>query len=138
MLTRLINVVNIVNVVGPLNMLPAGFGGSGDRLGLGARRRRGNGRGLAASRPEALLGALLGEPVASADLIPRGPGFAGGLDLGGLKFVGRFAQAPGGVEPAHRPVGDVESAERGEDPLDGTLGGHHHSVVDSGQRSMIR
>jgi hypothetical protein len=94
--------------------------------------------GLVAGGPEALLGALLGEPVARADLVPRGAGLAGGLDLAGLEFLGRFSQAPGSVKPAHRPVGDVEGAERGKDPLDGTLGGHQHSLVDNRCRSMIR
>jgi hypothetical protein len=97
----------------------------------GTSWRRGDGGGLVAGGPEALLSTLLGEPVAGADLIPGGSGFAGGLNLGGLQFLGRFSQAPGGVEPADRAVGDVESAERGQDPLDGTLGGHSHSVVDS-------
>ena len=77
-----------------------------------------------AGSPEALLGALLGEPVARADLDPGDPGLAGGLNLGALKFLGRFPQPPGGLEPADRPVGGVESAERGEDPLDRTLGSH--------------
>jgi hypothetical protein len=44
--------------------------------------------------PEALLGALLGESVARADLIPRGTGLAGGLNLGGLQFLRRFSQPP--------------------------------------------
>jgi hypothetical protein len=87
---------------------------------------------------EALLGTLLGEPVALADLNPRDPGLAGGLDLGGLQFLCGFSQAPGGLEPADRPVGDVEGAERGQDPLDRTLGCHQYSVVDSRSRSMIR
>jgi len=45
-----------------------------------------------------LLGTLLGEPVARADLIPRSSGFAGGLNLSGLQFLCCFSQAPGGVE----------------------------------------
>ena len=64
------------------------------------------------SSPEALLGALFGESVARADLTPRRTGLAGGLNLGGLQVLGRFSQAPGGVKPANRAVGDVESAER--------------------------
>ena len=64
------------------------------------------------SSPEALLGALFGESVARADLTPRRTGLAGGLNLGGLQFLSRFSQLPGSIEPAHRSVGDVESAER--------------------------
>src|ERR1700722_4194706 len=84
--------------------------------------------GQVAPRPEALLGALLGESVARADLVPRSTGLAGGLNLGGLQFLCRFSQLPGSVEPAYRSVGDVERAERCGDPPDETLGGHHHSV----------
>ena len=58
--------------------------------------------------------------------------------LGRLQLLSRFSQAAGGVEPAHRRVGGVESVERGEDPLDRTSGGHRHSVLDSRRRSMIR
>ena len=100
--------------------------------------RRSNGLGLVASSSEALLGALFGESVARADLIPGGTGLAGGLNLGGLQLLGRFSQAPGSFESANRSVGDVESAERRSDPPDGTLGGHHHSVFDNRCRSMIR
>ena len=64
----------------------------------GATAARGSGLGLLADGPETLLGALLGQPVARADLEPGGPGLAGGLDLGGLQFLGRLAQAAGGVE----------------------------------------
>ena len=110
----------------------------GRRLGLLGSRLRGNGLGLVAGSPEALLGTLLGESVARADLNPRGSGLAGGLNLGGLQFVCRFSQAPGGFEPADRPVGGVESAERSQDPLGRTLGGHAHSVFDTRYRSMIR
>jgi hypothetical protein len=78
--------------------------------------------------PEALLGALLGQPVARADLIPGGPSLASGLNLGGLQVLCRFSQPPGSVEPAHRPVGDLQSAERRGDPPEETLGGHCHSV----------
>jgi hypothetical protein len=81
---------------------------------------------------------LLGESVARADLDPRSSGLAGGLDLSGLQFVCRFSQAPGGFEPADRPVGGVESAERSKDPLGRTLGSHRHSVFDTRYRSMIR
>src|ERR1700733_6659354 len=112
--------------------------GSGRRLRLLGVRVRGRGLGLVADSPEALLGTLLGKSVARADLHPRGSGLAGGLNLGGLQLLGRFSQAPGGVEPADRPGGDVEVAERGEYPLDGVLGGHLHSVFDSGRWSMIR
>jgi hypothetical protein len=85
--------------------------------------------------PEALLGALLGQSVARADLIPRGTGLAGGLDLGGLQILCRFSQPPGSVEPAHRPVGDVQGAERRGNPPQETLGGHWHivSTTDTGQ-----
>ncbi|HEX6521392.1 MAG TPA: STAS domain-containing protein [Streptosporangiaceae bacterium] len=41
-------------------------------------------RDLRASGPEALLRTLLGEPVARADLNPRGSGLASGHDLSGL------------------------------------------------------
>jgi len=99
---------------------------------------RGSGFGLVAGGPEALLRTLLGKPVARADLDPRGSGLAGGLNLGGLQFLCRFSQAPGGFEPADRPVGGVESAERSQDPLGETLGGHRHSVFDTRYRSMIR
>ena len=58
--------------------------------------RRGSGFGLVAGGPEALLCTLLGESVARADLDPRGAGLAGGLHLGGLQFLSRFPQAPGG------------------------------------------
>jgi len=108
------------------------------RLGLLGSRRRGNGLGLVAGSPEALLGTLLGESVARADLDPRGSGLAGGLNLSSLQFLGRLSQAPGGFEPADRPVGGVESAERSQDPLSETLGGHRHSVFDIRYRSMIR
>ena len=101
-------------------------------------RRRSNGLGLVASSSEALLGALFGESVARADLIPGGTGLAGGLNLGGLQLLGRFSQVPRSFESANRSVGDVESAERRGDPPDGTLGGHHHSVFDNRYRSMIR
>src|SRR5882724_8733919 len=87
--------------------------GSGHRLGLLGSRRRGNGLGLVASSPEALLGTLLGESVARADLDPRGSGLAGGLNLGGLQFLGRFSQAPGGFEPPGRQrSGDISLAVR--------------------------
>lgn len=99
--------------------------------------RRSNGLGLVASSPEALLGALFGESVARADLIPGGPGLAGGLNLGGLQLLCRFSKLPGSPESADRSVGDVESAERRGDPPDGILGGHHHSVFDNRPRSMI-
>lgn len=98
----------------------------------------GSGFGLVAGGPEALLRTLLGKPVAGADLIPRGSGLAGGLNLGGLQFLCRFSQAPGGFESAHRPVGDAEGAERSGDPLDRIFGGHQVSVVDNRCRSMIR
>ena len=98
---------------------------------------RSNGLGLVASSPEALLSALFGEPVARADLIPGGPGLAGGLDLGGLQLLCRFSQLPGSCESANRPIGDVESAERRGDPPDGILGRHHHSVFDNRSGSMI-
>jgi hypothetical protein len=81
---------------------------------------------------------LLGEAVAGAYLGPGGSGLAGGLNLGGFQLLRRFPQAAGGIEPADRPVGDVESAERGEDPLAGILGGHRHSLFDNRHRSMIR
>jgi len=84
--------------------------------------------GLVASSPEALLGALFRESVARADLIPGGAGLAGGLNLGGFQLLCRFSQLPGSFESADRSVGDVESGERRGDPLDGTLGGHRHSV----------
>jgi hypothetical protein len=82
-----------------------------------------------------LLGALFGQSVARADLVPRGAGLAGGLNLGGLQLLCRFSQPPGSVEPAHRSVGDVESAERRGDPPQETLWGHCHSVstTDAGQ-----
>ena len=94
--------------------------------------RRRIGLRLGARRPEALLGALLGQSVARADLIPGGTGLAGGLNLVGLQLLGRFSQPPGSVEPAHRSVGDVQRAERRGDPPDGILGGHHHSVSTTG------
>ena len=94
--------------------------------------RCGNGLGLLASSPEALLGALFSESVARADLVPGGTGLAGGLNLGGLQFLCRFSQLPGSFEPANRSVGDVESAERRGDPPDGIPGGHHHSVSTTG------
>jgi len=115
-----------------------GTRGLSRRFGLLARRHRGSGFGLVTGAPEALLRTLLGQPVARADLNPRGSGLAGGLDLGGLQFLCRFSQAPGGFESAHRPVGDVESAKCSGDPLDKTLGGHQVSVVDNRCRSMIR
>jgi ATP-binding cassette, subfamily B, bacterial len=108
------------------------FAGPGPGPGPGA------GCGLLVGSPEALLGTLLGKPVARADLDPRGPGLAGGLNLGGLQFLCRFSQAPGRFEPAHRLVGGVESAQRGKDPLDRTLGGHGTSLFDIWCRSMIR
>ena len=108
------------------------------RFGLLAPGRCGRGFGLVVGGPEALLRTLLGKPVARADLNPRGSGLAGGLNLGGLQFLCRFSQAPGGFESAHRPVGDVESAERSGDPLDRAFGGHQVSVVDNRRRSMIR
>ena len=111
---------------------------SGHRTSLLPFWRRSNGLGLAAGRPKALLGALLGESVARADLIPRDTGLAGGLDLDGLQVLGRFSQLPGDFESANRSVGDVESAERCGDPPDGILGGHRHSVFDNRYRSMIR
>jgi hypothetical protein len=85
-----------------------------------------------------LLGTLLGEPVGRADFNPRRSGLAGGLNLGGLKFLGRFPQAPGGFEPADRSVGGIESAKRSNDALDRTLAGHDHSLIDNSYRSMIR
>ena len=99
--------------------------------------RRSNGLGLGAGSSKALLGALFGESVARADLIPGGTGLAGGLYLGGLQLLCRFSQLPGNFEPANRPVGDVESAERRSDPPDGILGGHRHRVFDNRYRSMI-
>ena len=95
----------------------------------------GNRLGLVAGSSKALLGALFGESVARADLIPSGTGLAGGLNLGGLQLFCRFSQLPGSVESANRSVGGVESAERGSNPPDGILGGHHHSVstTDTGQ-----
>jgi hypothetical protein len=97
--------------------------------------RRRNGLGLAACGPEALLGALFGQSVARADLTPGGTGLAGGLNLGRLQILCRFSQPPGSVEPAHRPVGDVQGAERRGDPPQETLRGHDHSVstTDAGQ-----
>ena len=115
-----------------------GTRGLSRRFGLGAPWRLGSGFGLVAGGPEALLRTLLGKPVARADVNPRGSGLAGGLNLGGLQFLGRFSQPPGGFESAHRPVGGVESAERCGDPLDRILGGHQVSVVDNRRRSMIR
>src|SRR6516165_2577551 len=56
--------------------------GSGRRLGLLAWCRRGNGFGLVAGGSEVLLSTLLGESVTRADLVPRGSGLAGGVDLG--------------------------------------------------------
>ena len=111
---------------------------SGRGLGFRACGRYGGGLDRGAGGPEALLGSLLGEPVARADVVPGGSGFTGGIDLGGLEFLRRFSQPPGGVEPGQRPVGGVESTERGQDPLDGIPGGHTDSVVDSRQESMIR
>ena len=115
-----------------------GTRGLSRRFGLLAPWHRGSGFGLVAGGPEALLRTLLGKPVACADLNPRGSGLAGSLNLGGLQFLCRFSQVPGGFESAHRPVGDVESAERSGDPLNRTLGGHQVSVVDNRSRSMIR
>lgn len=115
-----------------------GTRGLSRRFGLLAPWHRGSGFGLVAGGPEALLRTLLGKPVARADLNPRGSGLAGSLNLGGLQFLCRFSQVPGGFESAHRPVGDVESAERSGDPLNRTLGGHQVSVVDDRCRSMIR
>ena len=71
--------------------------------------------------PEALLGALFGQSVARANLVPRSAGLAGGLNLGRLQLLCRFSQPPGSIEPAHRPVGDVQSAERRGDPPQETL-----------------
>jgi hypothetical protein len=93
--------------------------------------------GLLAGSSKALLGALLGESVARADLDPGGSGLAGGLNLGGLQFLGRFSQEPGSIESADRSVGNVEGVERRGDPLDGALGGHDHSLFDNRQGSMI-
>jgi hypothetical protein len=99
--------------------------------------RRGNLLGLIAGSSKALLGALLGESVARADLIPRGSGLAGGLNLGRLQFLGRFSQESGGFESADGSVGNVEGAERCSDPLDGTLGGHPYSLFDNQPGSMV-
>ena len=85
-----------------------------------------------------MLGALLGESVARADLVPRGSGLAGGLNLGGLQLLCRFSQEPGGFESANGSVGDVESAERSMDPFDRVLGGHQLSLFDNWYWSMIR
>ena len=83
--------------------------------------RRSSGLGLIAGSPEALLGALFGESVARADLIPGGAGLAGGLNLGGLQLLCRFSQLPGSCESADWSVGDVEGAERRSDPPTGLL-----------------
>jgi hypothetical protein len=70
--------------------------------------------------------------------MPGGPGLASRLDLGRLQLLCRFSQLPRGFETPDRPVGGIESAERGKDPLGGILGGHGHSVFDNRSRSMIR
>src|ERR1700733_9165908 len=71
--------------------------GSGRGLDLLASRRRVGGLGLLAGSPETLLRALLGEPVARADLQPGGSGLAGGFNLGSLQFLGRLSEEAGGV-----------------------------------------
>jgi hypothetical protein len=81
-----------------------------------ATRRGSRGIGPIAGPSKALLGALLGQAVACADLTPRGPGLAGGFHLGGLEILGRFSQPPRGLESAHLSVGNVESGGRGQDP----------------------
>jgi hypothetical protein len=86
-----------------------------------------DGLGLVACGSKALLGTLLRQPVTRADLMPRGSGLARGLDLGRLQLLRRFSQAPGGFEPANRPVGGVKGTERGKQlpNLDGSGSAMH-------------
>ena len=93
---------------------------------------RDNGLGLVTGSPETLLGTLFRKSVARTDLVPGGTSFAGGHNLSGFQFFCRFPQTAGSFEPGHRPVGDVQSAERRRDPPDEALGGHAQSVSTAG------